>query len=92
MSLYPMFFMCQTFSLNALGQTKPHEFSFMELMGISYTENLRLKFPNFISCTFSFLAKPETLLIQDGLKNNVYFSLFSFWIILRIFTQYEETE
>lgn len=32
-------------------------------MGISYTENLHLKFPNFISCTFSFLAKPETLLI-----------------------------
>lgn len=33
---------------------KPHEFNFMELMGISYTENLGLKFPNFVSCTFLF--------------------------------------
>lgn len=54
MSLYPTFFMCQTFSLNALDKMKPHEFNFMELMGISYTENLGLKFPNFVSCTSFF--------------------------------------
>lgn len=43
--------MCQTFSIEAVGQTKPSELNLMEIMGISHTENICLKFPYLVSYT-----------------------------------------
>jgi len=63
----------------------------MEIMEISYTENIALKFFYLVShLIFFFFFEPATLLASKKIICFLSFSLFSSWMVLRIFIQYKE--